>query len=158
MGGRLARGPEETVQDSSLPLLNACLNSLAAVLLVYGRILIRRGRREAHARVMVAAFVVSSAFLASYLTYHFVVVPRIGHTPFRRTGLVKVLYTTLLVVHVLLAALNLPMVLATLWLAARGRIERHRRLARWTWPVWFVVSITGVLVYLALYPWNAPAP
>ena len=142
---------------SSLPALNASLNAVSAVLLVAGLALVKRGRHTAHARVMVGALVTSAAFLTSYLVYHFVVVPEIGHTPFRREGALRIAYYVLLISHVVLAAVNLPMILATVYLAARGRIEKHRRLARWTWPIWFYVSITGVLVYLALYPLNPPA-
>lgn len=141
-----------------LPTLNAILNGTAAVLLLAGWILIKRGRREAHARTMGAATLVSAAFLVSYLTYHFAVVPEVGHTPFRREGAIKIAYYVLLITHVILAAINLPMVLVTLWRAKKQDWERHRRIARWTWPVWMYVSVTGVLVYLALYWWNPPAP
>ena len=141
-----------------LPTLNAILNGTAAVLLFAGWILIKQGRREAHARTMVAATLVSAVFLASYLTYHFAVVPEVGHTPFRREGAIKIAYYVLLLTHVVLAAVNLPMVLVTLWRAKKQNWERHRRIARWTWPVWMYVSVTGVLVYLALYWWNPPAP
>jgi len=140
----------------SLPALNASLNGLATILLVVGLILIKRDRRAAHARVMIAATAVSALFLAGYLYYHFVVVPELGHTPFRRAGAVKVAYYAMLLSHILLAGVNLPMVLLTLWRAKQKDWERHRRLARWTWPIWFYVSVTGVLVYLALYHWNPP--
>ncbi len=142
---------------SVLPTVNALLNATAAVLLVVGLVLVKRGRRRAHAGVMVTAFVVSAAFLVCYLTYHFAVVPEVGHTPFRREGPLRTAYYVMLASHVLLALVNLPMVLGTLWFASRGEWERHRRLARWTWPVWFYVSVTGVLVYLALYHLQAPA-
>lgn len=144
-----------TLQD--LPALNAALNACATVLLVLGRVQIHRGRREAHARTMVAATLVSALFLAGYLTYHFAVVPEVGHTPFNRQGAIKTAYYAMLASHVLLAMVNLPMVIATLVFAARGRLEGHRRLARWTWPIWVYVSATGVLVYAALYWWNPPA-
>ncbi len=139
---------------SSLPALNATLNAVACLLLCAGLLWIRRGRRSAHARAMVCAAVVSGAFLVSYLYYHFHVVPEVGHTPFRGTGFVRGAYYTLLVSHVLLAVLNVPLVALTLWRAAHGDWERHRRIARLTWPVWLYVSVTGVLVYLALYRWN----
>jgi uncharacterized membrane protein YozB (DUF420 family) len=144
-----------TLQD--LPALNATLNGCAAVLLVLGRWQIHRGRREAHARTMVAATLVSAAFLASYLIYHLVVVPQVGHTPFRRPGLAGRAYYGMLISHVVLAGANLPLVVLTLAHAARGRLDRHVRLARWTWPIWLYVSVTGVLVYLCLYWWNPPA-
>jgi uncharacterized membrane protein YozB (DUF420 family) len=145
------------VSLTDLPALNAALNALATVLLVVGLRQIRAGRRAAHERTMLAATLVSALFLAGYLTYHFVVIPELGHTPFRRAGVVRTAYYGLLISHVVLAAVNLPMVLRTLYLALRGRWEAHRRLARWTWPIWFYVSVTGVLVYLALYHWNPPA-
>ena len=144
-----------TLQD--LPALNATLNACATLLLIAGRLQIHRGAREAHARTMVAATVVSALFLAGYLTYHFAVVPELGHTEFNRAGAAKTAYYALLLSHVLLAIVNLPMVIATLVYAARGRLDRHRRLARWTWPIWLYVSVTGVLVYAALYWWNPPA-
>jgi uncharacterized membrane protein YozB (DUF420 family) len=139
---------------SPLPALNASLNAAACVLLCAGLVLIKKGRRTGHARAMIAASAVSAAFLASYLTYHFAVVPRIGHTEFRGTGLARSGYRVLLVSHVILAALNVPLVLLTLWRAYRRDWERHRRIARWTWPVWLYVSVTGVLVYFVLYRWN----
>lgn len=143
--------------DSPLPATNATLNGLACVLLCVGLAYIKRGRRQAHARTMVLATLVSTAFLVSYLYYHFVVVPELGHTPFRREGPVRGAYYALLISHVLGAIVNLPMILRTLWLAHRERWGAHRRLARWTWPLWFYVSLTGVVVYLALYHWNPPA-
>jgi len=146
-------------QGSDLPLLNALLNGTAGSLLVVGLVLIKRGRRAAHRAVMVWATLVSACFLVSYLGYHFGVQAAAGPTPFRREGAVKAAYYAMLVSHVLLAMVCLPLVARTLWLAHRGRWDRHRRLARWTWPIWFYVSITGVLVYLALYHWNpAPSP
>jgi len=143
--------------ESVLPTLNAVLNATAAVLLVVGLVLIKRGRREAHARAMIAATLVSAAFLVSYLTYHFGVQSEVGPTPFRREGAVKVAYLVMLATHVVLATVNLPLILWLLWLARRRAWERHRRLARFVWPSWFYVSVTGVLVYLALYHWNLPA-
>lgn len=143
--------------DSPLPTLNAVLNGTAAVLLVVGLVQIRRGRRKAHERAMLAATVVSAAFLVSYLTYHFGVQSELGATPFRREGLAKGLYLGMLLTHVVLATVNLPAILWLLWLAKQEAWERHRRLARWVWPSWFYVSVTGVLVYLCLYHWNPPA-
>ena len=142
--------------DSPLPTLNACLNAVAATLLVVGLVLIKRGRREAHARVMLAATVVSAVFLVSYLTYHFGVQSEVGPTPFRREGWVKTAYLLMLLTHVVLATVNLPLILRLLWLAKQERWDRHKRLARFVWPSWFYVSVTGVLVYLCLYHWNLP--
>ena len=135
----------------SLPALNAGFNLLATVLLVAGWFAIRAGLRERHALLMKSAFAASACFLAGYLYYHFAVVPELGHTPFHGEGLAKTLYYVLLVSHVLLAVVNLPMVLRTFWLAHREDWERHRRFARWTFPIWLYVSVTGVIVYVMLY-------
>lgn len=140
-----------------LPALNAALNATATVLLCVGLVLVKGGRRRAHGATMVAAAAVSAAFLASYLTYHFLVVPEVGHTPFRGEGLPKRLYYGMLLSHVVLAVVNLPMVVVTLWHAGHRSWARHRRIARWTWPIWLYVSVTGVLVYATLYHWNPPA-
>lgn len=157
LGDRLRWLAGASVERSRLPAVNASLNATAAVLLCVGLFLIKRGRREAHARVMVAATAVSALFLACYLTYHFVVVPEVGHTPFHGRGMLRTAYYAMLISHVLLAIVNLPMILLTLWWARKHDWARHRRMARWTWPVWFYVSVTGVLVYLALYRWNPAA-
>ncbi len=138
-----------------LPAVNASLNGLAAVLLVLGWRAIRSGRRERHERLMKAAFAVSAAFLACYLYYHFAVA-RGEPTRFHRTGAARTAYLLLLLTHTVLAAVNLPMVLRTLWLAHREDWERHRRLARITFPIWLYVSVTGVLVYVVLYHLNVP--
>lgn len=134
-----------------LPALNATLNLIATVLLVLGWLAIRRGERGRHALLMRSAFVASAFFLAGYLTYHFAVVPELGHTPFRGEGLARTAYYAMLVSHIVLAAVNLPMVLRTLYLAHKEDWARHKRLARWTFPVWLYVSVTGVLVYVVLY-------
>ena len=145
-------------EPTDLPALNAALNATATVLLIVGLRSIRGGKRELHRFVMLNATLVSAAFLGSYLYYHLRVQSEVGPTPFRREGAVKTAYYVMLASHVILAMVNLPMVLRTLWLAHREDWVRHRRLARWTWPIWFYVSLTGVLVYLALYHWNLPAP
>ncbi len=139
-----------------LPTLNAFLNAFAFVLLCLGLFLIQRGARRAHAFVMVLASLVSAAFLASYLVYHFGVVPEVGPTPFRGRGPVRYAYYGMLLSHVILAVVQVPLILLTLWRAARKDWARHRRIARLTWPIWAYVSVTGVLVYLALYTWNPP--
>lgn len=141
---------------SDLPAVNAALNAVATLLLVAGLVAVKRGRKELHGRLMVAAFGASALFLAGYLTYHFAVVPELGHTRFNREGPVRAAYYAMLVTHVVLAVVNLPMVLRTLWLAHREDWVRHRRLARWTFPVWLYVSVTGVLVYVVLYHLNPP--
>lgn len=138
----------------NLPLLNACLNGTSAVLLVAGLLAIQSERRTLHERLMYSAALASGAFLASYLYYHFVVIPELGVTRFRGTGAWKTAYYVMLASHVVLAAVNLPMVLRTLWLAHKERWEAHKRMARWTFPIWLYVSVTGVLVYFALYVWK----
>jgi uncharacterized membrane protein YozB (DUF420 family) len=134
-----------TVRD--LPALNACLNALAAVLLATGYVLIRRGHREAHRRAMLGAVACSAVFLASYLTYH----AQVGSVRFQGQGPIRTLYFAILISHTILAALIVPLVVATLIPALRGRFERHRRLARVTLPLWGYVSVTGVVIYWMLY-------
>jgi protein SCO1/2/putative membrane protein len=133
--------------DTPLPLVDACLNALATVLLLSGWFAIRSGKRVLHARLMRAAFVTSTVFLACYLYYHATAI----ETRFPGTGLPRTLYFALLLSHVLLAVLSLPLVLRTLWLAHREDWVRHRRLARVTFPIWLYVSVTGVVVYVVLY-------
>jgi len=133
---------------SDLPLVNASLNALTAVFLVLGYRRIRQGRREAHRRCMLAAFATSCLFLVSYLAYHLLVQ---SVTRFERPAGFRPVYLVILLTHTVLAAALVPMVLATLAQALRQRFDAHRRWARWTWPVWMYVSVTGVLIYLLLY-------
>jgi uncharacterized membrane protein YozB (DUF420 family) len=133
------------VQD--LPALNATLNASAAALLLRGRFLIASGRREAHRATMLAAFSVSVVFLISYLVYH----ANVGAVYFQKTGLIRVVYLTILVTHTILAAAVPVLAIITLRRAWKGDFKRHRRIARWTYPIWLYVSITGVVVYLMLY-------
>ncbi len=142
---------------SRIPLINASLNGTAFVLLVLGIVAIKAGRKGLHERLMKLAFLVSAAFLACYLYYHFVVLPISGGpTKYNGTGVVKTLYLVMLLSHIVLAVVNLPMVLRVLWLARKEDWPAHRRLAKWTFPIWAYVSLTGVLVYLVLYPFNPP--
>ncbi len=136
-----------------LPLLNACLNGTSAALLLAGYWMVRTGRTRAHARCMVAALAVSSLFLASYVAYHVGMKMEHGeaHTTFREPAWFRPFYLAVLFSHLALAMAVVPMVLATVHRAARKRWEAHRRLARWTWPVWMYVSVTGVGIYLVLY-------
>ncbi len=129
------------------PPLNAELNATAAVLLAAGFGFIRAKRIAAHKACMLTAVTVSAVFLASYLYYHY----QAGSTPFQGQGFVRTLYFTILISHTILAAVILPLVIITVTLALRGRIERHRRIARWTLPLWFYVSVTGVVIYWMLY-------
>jgi len=130
-----------------LPTLNAILNSLSAVLLMYGFVLIRRGRKREHRRCMLAAFVTSSLFLVSYLVYHY----QVGSVRFQGTGAIRTVYLSILATHTVLAAAVPPLAVVTLWRGLSGRFDRHRRIARWTLPVWLYVSVTGVVVYFMLY-------
>lgn len=141
----------------SIPLLNACLNGTSGVLLLAGLAAIRTGRRKLHERLMISALFVSAAFLASYLYYHFVVVPEVGLTRFHGAGRWKAAYYAMLATHVVLAVVVVPLALRTVFLARRARFDAHKRWARITFPIWLYVSVTGVLVYLALYVWNPPA-
>jgi uncharacterized membrane protein YozB (DUF420 family) len=134
-----------TVHD--LPAVNASLNALSGILLLVGFALIRARRIEQHRKVMLAAFATSSVFLICYLVYH----AQVGSVRFTREGFVRPLYYTILVTHVTLAATVVPLALVTLTRGLRGRYAQHRRLARWTFPIWLYVSVTGVLVYVLLY-------
>lgn len=132
---------------SDLPALNAGLNSLSAVLLLAGYRNIRNRKIAAHRACMVAAFCVSTLFLISYLIYHF----QVGSVPFPHQGWIRPVYFTILITHVILAAAILPLALVTLYRAWRERFDKHRRIARWTLPLWLYVSVTGVVIYLMLY-------
>jgi len=130
-----------------LPTLNAALNSVATVLLLLGYRFIRAGEIESHRRCMLAAFATSVLFLISYLIYH----AYAGSVPFPGTGWVRPVYFTVLVTHVVLAAAVPVLAVITLYLGLRMERARHRRIARWTLPIWLYVSVTGVIVYLMLY-------
>jgi protein SCO1/2/putative membrane protein len=136
-----------------LPLLNASLNGTCTILLVLGWRLIRLGKVRAHATTMILAVVTSAVFLTSYLIYH----SQAGSTPFRGTGLIRVVYLTILLSHTVLASVGVvPLLIATLYHAARYQFDRHARIARVTLPIWLYVSITGVVVYLMLYQMPLP--
>ena len=130
-----------------LPTVNAFLNATAAVLLVWGYTLIRRGRREQHRRTMLAAFVTSSLFLVCYVTYH----AQVGSVHYTHTGFLRVLYFSILITHTFLAAAVPVLAIITLSRGLGARYPAHRAIARWTLPIWLYVSITGVIVYLMLY-------
>lgn len=140
-----------------LPSLNASLNACCFVSLVLGLLWIKQGKREAHERAMLAATFFGALFLVGYLVYHFGVQASAGPTKFNGRGFTRPLYYGMLISHVVLAAANVPLVIVTLVRAHRKDWERHRKIARITWPVWAYVSLTGILVYFALYHWN-PAP
>lgn len=130
-----------------LPHLNAVLNTTSALLLLAGFRFIRLGRIQAHRNCQVTAVLTSTLFLISYLTYHYYH----GATRFAGQGLVRPLYFTILITHTILAVVIVPLIVVTLYRAARRDFVRHRRLARWTLPLWLYVSVTGVIVYLMLY-------
>lgn len=130
-----------------LPALNATLNATAFVLLLIGYRLIRQGKREAHKKVMLAAFTVSAIFLASYLIYHF----NVGSVRFQKQGFIRTVYFSVLLSHTILAAFVGVMAPLTLFRALRKRFPQHAKIARFTFPIWAYVSVTGVIVYLMLY-------
>jgi len=130
-----------------LPHLNAILNTTSALLLLAGFRFIRLGRIEAHRNCQVSAVITSTLFLISYLTYHYYH----GATRFAGQGLIRPVYFTILTTHTILAVVIVPLIIVTLFRAARGDFGRHRRIARWTLPLWLYVSVTGVIVYLILY-------
>jgi uncharacterized membrane protein YozB (DUF420 family) len=132
---------------SALPTVNATLNAAAAVLLAAGYAMIRRGGMAAHRACMIAAFAISVLFLASYVVYH----ANAGSRPFEGRGAIRVVYFFILVTHVALAAAVPVLALVTLARGLRGAYDRHAAIARWTLPIWFYVSITGVAVYWMLY-------
>lgn len=130
-----------------LPAVNATLNAISGVLLLIAYALIRARRIPQHRAVMIAAFTTSSLFLVCYLVYH----AQVGSVRFTRTGFVRPVYFTILISHVTLAAAVLPLAIVTLSRGLKARYSQHRRIARWTFPVWLYVSVTGVLVYVLLY-------
>ena len=139
---------------SELPALNASLNAASAVLLSCGYVCIRRRRIAAHRVCMLLALLTSALFLASYLTYHY----HAGSIPFRGTGWTRPAYFTLMISHTILAAAVVPLALVTVTRAARRRFDRHVAIARYTLPIWMYVSVTGVVIYAALYGLAWPRP
>jgi putative membrane protein len=132
---------------SDLPAVNAGLNSLSAIFLMAGYVLIRRQRQVAHRNCMIGALVCSTVFLTSYLIYHY----NAGRTVFRDPQWFRPIYLTILLTHTVLAVVIVPMVIMTVTRAFRRQFEAHKRISRWTWPVWMYVSVTGVLIYFLLY-------
>ena len=135
-----------TVHD--LPACNATFNGLAGVFLSFGYYFIKRGKVIAHRNCMISAVCSSALFLTGYLTYHFTVR---GVTHFRNPAWFRPIYLTILLTHTVLAVVIVPLVLIALSRALRQRFDQHKRIARWTWPLWMYVSVTGVLIYLLLY-------
>jgi uncharacterized membrane protein YozB (DUF420 family) len=143
-----------TVQD--IPALNATLNGVATILITIGFILVKRGRPDLHRRLMTAAMAVSAVFLVSYVTHKALI--HGVHTPFGGAGWIRPVYYAMLLSHIVLAMSIAVLVPRTFWLARQGDIVRHRAWARWTFPIWYYVSVTGVLVYFFLYQWWPAAP
>jgi uncharacterized membrane protein YozB (DUF420 family) len=133
------------IQD--LPAVNATLNALSAAFLSAGYVLIRSGRQQAHQRCMLAALATSTLFLACYVVYH----ANVGSRPFGGQGVVRLVYFSILITHVVLAASVVPLALVTASRGLRQRLDAHVRIARWTLPIWLYVSVTGVVIYLMLY-------
>jgi len=135
------------LQYAIFPALDASLNGTSAILLLVGRGFIKRGRMAAHRAVMIAALASSTIFLACYLYYHW----HVGSVHFQGQGWSRALYFSILISHTILAAAIVPMIIITLSRALRERFDRHRAIARWTYPLWMYVSVTGVIVYFMLY-------
>ena len=132
---------------SDLPTINAALNCISAILLIAGYRFIKQGRQAAHHKCMTTALSVSALFLISYVIYH----AKVGSVPYPYHDWTRWVYFTILIPHVIMAAVTLPFILITAWSAWRGNFVRHKRLARLVWPAWLFVSLSGVAVYLMLY-------
>ena len=140
------------ISASQLPALNAALNSISAAFLLAGFLFIKSKNIKAHRACMLAAFASSTVFLISYLAYHY----QVGSVPFKGQGFLRALYFSILLTHTILAVAVVPLVVITLLRALRNKFDAHRRVARWTFPIWLYVSVTGVLVYWMLY-WLVPS-
>ena len=136
---------------SDLPAVNATLNAISTLFLTAGYFFIKRGRQNAHRNCMLSAFVTSCVFLVCYVLHKILV--RGVHTPFGGEGMIRTFYYVMLLTHIVLAMVIVPLILMTMSRALKARWEHHKKIARWTWPLWMYVSITGVLVYLMLYKW-----
>ncbi|MDF3131042.1 DUF420 domain-containing protein [Kiritimatiellaeota bacterium B1221] len=134
--------------DNPLPTLNATLNLIALIFLLLGRFYVKRGNVRVHSQMMTGALITSAFFLTSYLYYHFVVG---SPQKYDGTGFMRIMYFLILFPHILLAAIQVPFIVAVAWSAWTKRFILHVKLVKWVWPVWVYVSITGVLVYLMLY-------
>jgi putative membrane protein len=132
---------------TDLPALNATLNGISTVLLVVGYVLVRQRKLQLHRQFMLAAFATSVLFLISYVVYH----ANVGSRPFPGQGVIRAVYFSILIPHVILAAAIVPLALITLSRGLSARYDRHRAIARWTLPIWLYVSVTGVVIYLMLY-------
>ena len=132
---------------TDLPTFNAAFNLLSTLFLMFGYVYIKRGIRETHKRFMLAALISSAIFLTSYLIYH----AKVGSVPYPHQNWTRYFYFTILIPHIILAAIMVPAILIALWHALRNQFEKHKRLVRWVWPVWMYVSVSGVIIYMMLY-------
>lgn len=132
---------------TDLPTLNAALNAVSTVFLTIGYLRIRRGDREGHRKAMLGALISSALFLVSYLIYH----ANVGSVPYPHHDWTRPVYFAILIPHIILAAVNVPFILIIVYRAFRGDFDRHRRLARWVWPPWMFVAVTGIVIYAMLY-------
>ena len=136
---------------ADLPTLNAILNATSAILLSVGHRFIKVGNKRAHKRCMISAFGVSMLFFVSYLTYHY----HQGATSFKGEGVIRPIYFSILISHTVLAATTVPLAIITLSRCLKETFDKHVRVARWTYPIWLYVSVTGVIIYLMLYHFYA---
>ncbi len=143
-----------SIPQNFFPALNACLNAMATLLLLLGYILVKNRRFEAHRKIMWSAFGVSALFLISYLYYHF----NFSSNRFAGVGAIRYFYFAMLISHIILAVGILPFILRLLYVAQKGAFEKHKKLARWVWPIWIYNSVTGVLIYFMLYHWYPGVP
>ena len=148
---RAAAGHSSAV-SAALPAVNATLNAISAVLLVAGYLAVRRRRYRRHVTLMLAAVGSSALFFVSYVVYHSFQ----GDTKFTATGVVRPIYFFVLITHIVLSVVVVPMILTSLWLSLSGRMAAHRKVSRWTLPIWLYVSVTGVLIFVMLKLFNAP--
>ncbi|MBD3224789.1 MAG: DUF420 domain-containing protein [Caldithrix sp.] len=132
---------------NDLSTVNAVLNMLSTVFLIIGYYYIRNGRRDKHKKMMLTALSLSALFLTSYLVYHYYV----GSVPYPYQDWTRILYFIILIPHIILAAVMVPFILMIVWWALKEQFDKHKKLARWVWPVWMYVSISGVIVYVMLY-------
>lgn len=137
------------MRTEDLPLFNAVFNSFSTICLLWGYAAIRKKKEDLHKRLMISAFAFSAIFLAGYLTYHY----HHGSTTFPELGWIKTFYLVILIPHIILAAVMVPMILMTFFYALKDQREKHRRIARITFPIWVYVSFTGVLIYLMVHQW-----
>lgn len=135
------------IEITDLPKINAILNGTSALFILIGYINIRKEKKQVHKAFMIAALVISTLFLISYLIYHYAT----GHTVFKGTGIIKTVYLFILFSHIVLAAVVVPFVIITVIRAITNKLEKHKKIARWTFPIWLYVSVTGVIIYLMLY-------